>query len=970
MADKKISELTGVTTLPETSLLTAVDLLRAANDQNVKIPLSDFIALVASDPTLNNPVENTYLDVASMIADQANQTINFFEYVSGTDEYYEFLDLGNVTIDDYRLLSDQEVLTVTGNNGYKTFRLQVIQDDTTPLTTISNGRIGFEYNIGTDAVTGVFFNSAYTDIIQTYVDLVGSVSYYIKIYNRDERRYDIAKVTGFATVNTDFTLASIENTIDRTNFSVQDRLEVNFDIDVEGGIGSTYNVDVLDFINDETTKQKVIDKDNTQDTTIVTAAVNAAVAFCLANQMKELHFSNGLYIINSVTINGIDDFVLVGHGSKIQYLSGNSIFNFVACENVFISGFHFTSTENSYSDVAFIRATNNNSYLKIFANKFENFPRCGILINDLLGGTYSEGAVIYLNEFIDSPNYSNVNQCGVELGDDGEYSKIINNNFYNIPSAARFTDGANSIFAYNNCLQINGDAYDANYDRGIIYSEPSGNSGKLDVVYNKINHNDTGIIAVLVKGDPTKPQNSVKIIGNDILIHGSPTEAVAIYLEECPTSIIKNNKFRGYITAPNDNCIVLDKSDNCQITGNYINSFNNGISLIESAGVSIIENVFELITVDDFIYDFDSSDIYFVKIGSQLIALDTGLTVTNDDLNKTFYNYTDTTRVITLDYTTLIDDFAFKIDAISADVTIAEASNIFLPSGDKTISAGDFAEVYKLGKSEKFRFTINTGVGGVVSPPVNNDGSAELAAIIARADTEVFTKPSAPTQTALQTFISNLLNDNIWNDIDLFLLFSYNDVAAENFSRINIKNPSSNLASFISPIYTVNGFKGNGGGIGYIDTNFNLVTDAVNYQQDSASRIGVLYEAPTAGATNRFDGQATGDQNFMFITNTTQNRINSTNTTTNVNMNGTGLKAYSRVDANNIVCHNQGVAENRASVSTGVDAENMWILNHDGNEGDAGIGLYILGGDLSGKMSLLRGHYGTYLSAIGLTEFQ
>ena len=242
MADKKISELTGVTTLPETSLLTAVDLLRAANDQNVKIPLSDFIALVASDPTLNNPVENTYLDVASMIADQANQTINFFEYVSGTDEYYEYLDLGNVNINDYRLLTSSEVLTVIGNLGYKTFRLQSIQDDTTPLTTISNGRIGFEYDTGTDAVTGVFFNSAYTNIIQRYVDTFGTILYYINIYNRNERRYDIAEVSGFATVNTDFTLASIQNTIDRNNFTVNDRLEVNFDIDVAGGGGGSGTV--------------------------------------------------------------------------------------------------------------------------------------------------------------------------------------------------------------------------------------------------------------------------------------------------------------------------------------------------------------------------------------------------------------------------------------------------------------------------------------------------------------------------------------------------------------------------------------------------------------------------------------------------------------------------------------------------------------------------------------------------------
>jgi len=43
MANKKISELTAVVTLPDAALITAVDLTRAAGDQNVKIAKSDLI---------------------------------------------------------------------------------------------------------------------------------------------------------------------------------------------------------------------------------------------------------------------------------------------------------------------------------------------------------------------------------------------------------------------------------------------------------------------------------------------------------------------------------------------------------------------------------------------------------------------------------------------------------------------------------------------------------------------------------------------------------------------------------------------------------------------------------------------------------------------------------------------------------------------------------------------------------------
>tara|TARA_R110000796_G_scaffold58965_6_gene135861 strand:+ start:14739 stop:16682 length:1944 start_codon:yes stop_codon:yes gene_type:complete len=234
MANKKLSELTTTQTLSSTDLVYVVKDV-ATTPVSRGMTAESLTAAVATSSVSTNPVENTYANVAAMIADQSNQTLNFFEFVEDTEVYYEYLGTTTPSIADYRLLSDSEVLTVTGNNGYKTFRLQAIQDDSTPLTTVSNGRIGLQYDNGTDAVTGILFNSAYTRIIQRYVSLSGSVDYYINIYNRSKRQYQLAKVTGFATVNTNFTLASIENTISRNDFAVNNRLEVLFDVDVAGG---------------------------------------------------------------------------------------------------------------------------------------------------------------------------------------------------------------------------------------------------------------------------------------------------------------------------------------------------------------------------------------------------------------------------------------------------------------------------------------------------------------------------------------------------------------------------------------------------------------------------------------------------------------------------------------------------------------------------------------------------------------
>jgi len=55
MADKKISELTEVTTLSDTSLITAVDLARAAGDENVKIQKSNLQTDLT--PTLQEVVD-------------------------------------------------------------------------------------------------------------------------------------------------------------------------------------------------------------------------------------------------------------------------------------------------------------------------------------------------------------------------------------------------------------------------------------------------------------------------------------------------------------------------------------------------------------------------------------------------------------------------------------------------------------------------------------------------------------------------------------------------------------------------------------------------------------------------------------------------------------------------------------------------------------------------------------------------
>lgn len=729
-------------------------------------------------------------------------------------------------------------------------------------------------------------------------------------------------------------------------------------------------VNVLQFITVEADRTKVISRDNSQSATNVTAGINAAITYCSSNNIKELHFGDGLYIIDKVTFNGLDDFRLIGHGATIQYNSGDSIFNFTNCEDVFISGFHFTSTESSYSDVAFIRAETGCAYFKIFANKFTNFPRAGILANTLEGGVFTEGFTIYMNEFVDTPNYSNVNQCGIELGDDGEYSKVINNNFYSIPSAIRFVNGANGLFAYNNCMLSTGTAYTTSYLNAIVYADDSGtNSGKIDIIYNKINHNDQGDLAIVYKGDSAAPQNAIKIIGNDILVHGSLTKAKAIYISDADYSIIKDNKIRGRVGTPNDTAITIKDSPKVVLDDLFIQYFDYGVELITSSGVSVGTMIYEDIDTTNFVFDSGSADFIFSEKTPSLESISSGKTISNDDFNKTIYNYTSGSLAVTIPTSGLMNNLTFKLDAVSSDITVSEGSNEFLPSGDKTIAAGDYAIVYKDGSTNKFRFLQFADVGGTVSL---NDGSAELAAIESEATTQGFTQPSSGTKTALQTFIADLITAGAWDAADLILMFSYNDTNVSNFCRINLKSPTDTLATLTnSPTYSVNGFAGNGTNA-YIDTNYNPSTYGGNFTQNDATRIAVLFSATsnTGTALNRIDGVTTGTNNLMVNANSTLMRINTTsNLGASFDATGTGLKGITRQDASNITLYNGATSSATTSTSAAPDNENLLIFRDRTNYGDCGIGLYITGSDMSSMMSDIRTAYNTYLTTISLSAF-
>jgi parallel beta-helix repeat protein len=311
-----------------------------------------------------------------------------------------------------------------------------------------------------------------------------------------------------------------------------------------------------------------------------------AIAAMRLSGENYLYFPSGLYKINATTIDDLNDFNLVGLGAIIQYNSGDCILKFTDCINWNISGFTFTSTASSYSDVGFLRVSVDSGFFNIRNNTFKNFPRCAIIADNLFdnGAAENKSMIINDNLFIDAANYSNDLQAAITMGSDAEYTRVLNNTFRNVPSAIRYVDGANGQFAYNQIMLCNGDAYDSNYSNGVIYCNSNGltNTGKINILYNKINHNASGMATIVCKGDVSKPINTYSIIGNDLLINGNLTKADVIYLQDAEYSVIKENKIIGSITLV-DTAIILKDSSFCSIENNLISRYNYAFEFLGSS---------------------------------------------------------------------------------------------------------------------------------------------------------------------------------------------------------------------------------------------------------------------------------------------------------------------------------------------------------------------------------------------------
>jgi hypothetical protein len=245
--------------------------------------------------------------------------------------------------------------------------------------------------------------------------------------------------------------------------------------------------------------------------------------------------------------------------------------------------------------------------------------------------------------------------------------------------------------------------------------------------------------------------------------------------------------------------------------------------------------------------------------------------------------------------------------------------------------------------------------------------SAELQAIIDRANSSGFTLPSSTTLNFCNTLIASMISSGYWAKRDLILNFAYNDTACENFSRINWKNPTGNLALKVnSPLYQVGGWKGTGSTADYINTQYNLLSSSVLYTLNNASREAILTNAGTS--VSMIDGNSSGFTEIMRAGSFNSQRINCSSNNLNavVDLAGLGYTSINRISATNVELFKKAVQFSRTQTSTSLTNGTQRVLNGSFLAGTVCVGYYSIGSEVVVEGQLLRTAYNTYLTNIGL----
>lgn len=232
-------------------------------------------------------------------------------------------------------------------------------------------------------------------------------------------------------------------------------------------------------------------------------------------------------------------------------------------------------------------------------------------------------------------------------------------------------------------------------------------------------------------------------------------------------------------------------------------------------------------------------------------------------------------------------------------------------------------------------------------------------------------KPSYSTLLHLDNMISALKAEGIWQKLDTFVNFAYNNTNNDSFSFYDFKRDVF-YTGFGGLSYTDYGYEGNGVDA-YIDTNFNPAIAGNNYKLNDASRGAVVCYTISTSLPQyvTIDGVSLQNnlQNMYNMTQTAQ-RINQGTNILNqsVDLSGLGLKCINRTDNINVNLVNKSTLFSRTANSTEILSSNQILLRrHTVDYSYIGLSMYFMGASFDyTETQLFRQYYNEYLTNIGL----
>lgn len=240
---------------------------------------------------------------------------------------------------------------------------------------------------------------------------------------------------------------------------------------------------------------------------------------------------------------------------------------------------------------------------------------------------------------------------------------------------------------------------------------------------------------------------------------------------------------------------------------------------------------------------------------------------------------------------------------------------------------------------------------------------SDYQAILDRGTALGFTLPSDEEKLIQNQLMIDLKAAGAYTKADLILVPA--TTSSSDFGRIDWKNTTRLATLFNAPTFVSGkGLQGNGSSA-YIDTNFNPVTDGVNYTQNNASRYIFM---DTASGTGALDGRSAASINNMARTSSSNQRINQSTTPLvggSFDFTATrGMKSIHRTSSTNVELFNDTTQGSRTATSATMTSSNQLILRSGSGYGAHTISFYMNGASMVAENTAIVNAVNTYLNSL------